>query len=558
MSFPRRSSQSNCIERAPIASRPQKLKRPESLIHWPVVTAAALAALSLVVAVVGVCLTLGPRNKPAGNSDQSVNSAAQLFALTSNNEAFGRIELTEDNREPPGPILDELALSSANAQILQQANDEPPLDEPPPAANLPIIETVEILAKPEEPVKERVLRIKHRDKACADDLAKQLLLTPVVRLDLDNTQEISSRVISAARRTKDSFPHPAPLPLMERPDLSGLPIRMGIDCHLGKEAAENLDVLSQKLRNHLSSAQRQKSLPDDTRINVDFLRSALQDDKKTRKGEWEQPEAIPTLVQMLMPEDRAIRMLLVELLAKSACRQATQALTQRALFDLSADVREAAIAELKNRPAEDYCDQLIAGFRYPWPPAADHAAEALIALDGLSSIPQLIALLDMVDPVAPRIEKSKTENKIVVKELVRVNHLSNCLMCHAPSFSSQDLVRGNVPVVGQSIDAITGGYGGATKGTFVRADITYLKQDFSVQQPVAKHGPWPANQRFDYMVRTRPATLNDVSTTVKKAKDYPQREAVLFALRELTGEDLGKESSKWRQLLLHNNWVGKK
>jgi hypothetical protein len=168
-------------------------------------------------------------------------------------------------------------------------------------------------------------------------------------------------VVAAARRTKDDFPHPAPQPLLEREDLTGLPIRMGVDCHLGKEAAESLNVLSQKLRNHLTNARRQNQ--SDTRINADFLRAVLQEDNKVRKGEWEQLEAIPTLVQMLMPEDRPVRMLLVELLTKSSCRQATLALAQRALFDLSPEVREAAIEALKDRPAEDYRAQLLAGFR---------------------------------------------------------------------------------------------------------------------------------------------------------------------------------------------------
>jgi hypothetical protein len=421
--------------------------------------------------------------------------------------------------------------------------------EVPPLNEAPIVSIDEKSAKPQEPVKPRaVLPIKRRDKAFADDLAKQLLMTPIVSLDKDNNQAISGRVVAAARRTKDDFPHPAPEPLMERADLSGLPIRMGVDCHLGKEAAENLNVLSQKLRNHLSNARRQNQ--SDTRINADFLRAALQNDDRVRKGEWEQLEAIPTLVQMLMPEDRAVRMLLVELLAKSSCRQATVALAQRALFDLSPEVREAAISALKDRPAEDYRDQLLAGFRYPWAPVADHAAEALVALDDRDSVLQLVPLLDKPDPAAPVYEKGKSQNKIVVNEMVRVSHLANCLMCHAPSFSTDNLVRGHVPVLGQPLDPVTGGYGGGSPGTFVRADITYLKQDFSVQQPVAKHGAWPANQRFDYMVRTRPATFDEIIEGVKKSEDYPQREAVLFALRELTGGDLGNESSKWWQLLL--------
>jgi HEAT repeat protein len=478
----------------------------------------------LITVVVVICLTHGPRANPSN-------------AKLSNKKA----EFLQPVHQP--------LLSTADIEPVQTFADELILAELPPPAQVMLPEIEEPMAKPETPTKTRaLLLIKRRDKSLAEDLAKQLLTTPVISLDKDNNQAISGRVVAAARRTKDDFPHPAPQPLLEREDLTGLPIRMGVDCHLGKEATESLNVLSQKLRNHLANARRQ-DLPD-TRINADFLRTALQEDHKVRKGEWEQLEAIPTLVQMLMPEDRPVRMLLVELLAKSSCRQATLALAQRALFDLSPEVREAAIAALKERPAEDYRAQLLAGFRYPWPPVADHAAEALVALDDQGSVPALVPLLDNPDPAAPIAQKGKTQGKFVVNEMVRISHLANCLMCHAPSFSSDDLVRGHVPVLGQSIDATRGGYGGGSTGAFVRADITYLKQDFSVQQPVAKHAAWPANQRFDYMVRTRPATFDEILEGVKKSEDYPQREAVLFALRELTGDNQGNESMKWWQSLM--------
>ena len=42
-------------------------------------------------------------------------------------------------------------------------------------------------------------------------------------------------------------------------------------------------------------------------------------------------------------------------------------------------------------------------------------------------------------------------------------------------------------------------------GIFVRADVTYLRQDFSVMQSVENPGKWPALQRFDFLVRIRPA-----------------------------------------------------
>jgi len=34
-----------------------------------------------------------------------------------------------------------------------------------------------------------------------------------------------------------------------------------------------------------------------------------------------------------------------------------------------------------------------------------------------------------------------------------------------------------------------------------------------------------------------------------KKTSYPQRESVLFALRELTGKDAGKESRGWREMV---------
>jgi hypothetical protein len=36
---------------------------------------------------------------------------------------------------------------------------------------------------------------------------------------------------------------------------------------------------------------------------------------------------------------------------------------------------------------------------------------------------------------------------------VRINHLGNCLLCHSPSTSRADLVRGAVPTPGQPLPA---------------------------------------------------------------------------------------------------------
>jgi hypothetical protein len=234
-----------------------------------------------------------------------------------------------------------------------------------------------------------------------------------------------------------------------------------------------------------------------------------------------------------------VRKKLVELMAQWDDPQATILLAQRAIFDLSPDVRAAAVAALRNRPAKEYHRVLMDGLRYPWPPVADHAAEALMALRDREAVNELIGLLDRPDPRRP-IQEDK---KAVVEELVAVNHLRNCLLCHAPSFEKSDPARGVVPVPGQSL-APRYYESDDPQTIFARADITYLKQDFSVFQPVDNADPWPKEQRFDYLVRRREAKAEDFAK-VKESATYPQREAVLAALRGLTGEDRGTSSTQW-------------
>src|SRR5205814_3082818 len=105
--------------------------------------------------------------------------------------------------------------------------------------------------------------------------------------------------------------------------------------------------------------------------------------------------------QMLMAEDKPIRLVLIDYLAHNPGREATIALAQRALFDLSFHVREAAVEALRWRPRDDFRNVLIDGFRYPWTPVADHAAEALIAVNDRAAAPALEQLLLEPDPRTP-------------------------------------------------------------------------------------------------------------------------------------------------------------
>jgi hypothetical protein len=197
---------------------------------------------------------------------------------------------------------------------------------------------------------------------------------------------------------------------------------------------------------------------------------------------------------------------------------------------------------LQTRNADNVRLVLLAGPRYPWAPVADHAAEALVALGDQTAIPQLEELAKQPDPRAVFGGTTKPTVQSV-RELVRVNHLSNCFLCHAPATVKTKLVLGRVPVAGKPLPQ-TPYYGSESPpalivGNFVRADVTYLKQDFSVPQPVLKSGAWPVEQRHDYVVRTRKPTRAEQAAFEANPYEYPQKEAVLFALRELRREKDG-------------------
>jgi hypothetical protein len=450
-------------------------------------------------------------------------------------------------------------------------------------------------------------RFRRRDLLSADELSRQLLAAP--EIDIDAQAGTSSRLVDAARMGSSKQTPPILGPLLARADLHGLPVAMGADCQLGKESSDNLQVLSRKLRFQMSLCVPQGGL--DPRLDAAVLRERLvlghadavagtQAQKKAvlaARGavaagfecsaeDWRQEEAIPALVQMLQAEDRPVRLLLVELLGAIKGRCASAALAGRALFDLSPEVREAAVRALADRPRDEYRGQLLAAFRYPWAPAADHAAEALVALDDRASVRRLTALLSEPDPSAPASSdfhyfdpalirktprtkgalpdsavvldagrdgdrrtrlladpddvaspvKAPPDGVVVVREVVRVNHLRNCLLCHAAATAATDPVRGLVPSQGQPLPPpFTTPYYEGQSGTFVRADVTYLRQDFSVPQPVEKADNWPAHQRYDYLVRTRYATRQELFRPA--AETYPQREAVRWALQQFGVKD---------------------
>jgi hypothetical protein len=510
----------------------------------------------------------------------AILTLGMTFAITSR-RSTPTVTKAEPEPQAKAPVLAELSAPPALPAPVEAAPAPEVAEEP--AAPMPPVtrpeeqekeiaepaptekeEPAEATAEPVGPPPRPPLVIKRRCFRSDEELRRELILMPEMNLEM--IPKVSRRALAEGRRLSHE----------EKLDFGGLPIRIDVDCQLPKKYAENLHTLARKLRAYMAVASQQDSI--DIRINPAVLRkylvegesvqgqyddatsravnlSGVNPGEELRDGVWRQKEAVPTLTQMLVPEGRLVRRLLVDLLARIPDSRATAALAQRALYDFAPDVRAAALEALRDRRREDFEPVLLAGLRYPWPPVADHAAEALVALENKKVVPRLVALLREPDPGGVFVD---SRGRPSVRGLVRISHLANCQLCHASSSDVADQVRGRIPSPSRPLPPLTKYYShdvvfgmDVAFGNFVRADVTYLYQDFSVPQPVDKPGPWPTSQRYDYVVRIRPATREEQREFKRDGPRirYPQRESVLFALRELTGQDVGKASRDWEKLI---------
>jgi hypothetical protein len=234
-------------------------------------------------------------------------------------------------------------------------------------------------------------------------------------------------------------------------------------------------------------------------------------------------------MQMLQVEEEPVRLLLVKELAKVPHRATTRALVQRAVFDVSPAVRREACDGLCKRNPDEYMPIFCEALRYPWVPAAEHASEAICKLRPAGAEEYLHDCLDKGDPGAPF--PHPRSKKPVVVELVRINHLRNCALCHVPSVDKSDPARGFMPVAGEPFPRLYYASQELT-GNFVRADVTLLHQHFSVNLKVPSDGIWPTTQRFDFVTRLRPATTAEIEEGPRT--DFPQLVAMHRALKSVT------------------------
>jgi hypothetical protein len=379
-------------------------------------------------------------------------------------------------------------------------------------------------------------------------------------------QEISRlarEIIAANTKEHDGFIRGL---RQKRSDLAGLPFRMGKDCQTSAEQAQLLARSAAAIRTSLGLVLRPQPSASATLPYSDAAPEAFWIVLgQVRSGNGYDVEQLgimpmlPVLLQILGPEQPGFRLGLIARYRDMPQAAVTASLTRLSLYDPDVHVRNKAMQALYDRPSRGTTELFLEALRYPWAPVAQRAADALVTLGRQDLVRRLVDALDGPDPAAPFETVVDGKKVWAVRELVKVNHHKNCLLCHAPTASrerTRDVPFGAVPTPGEDLPPplSTAYYSRGDSVAVARADVTYLRQDFSILAPVNEAGPWPKLQRFDYLVRTRVLTDAELRTVLQQraggpASVSPQRLAVLSALRALTRTDAGHTTAAWQRAL---------
>ncbi len=363
--------------------------------------------------------------------------------------------------------------------------------------------------------------------------------------------------------------------LENRPDLAGLPFAMGDACRLQKserpDFKKEMDLMRGRLNDSVETGGVQRFWRDDDEHVKERLKEKTSADRERFRV---------AAFKQILGQNQAELVPRLAALSKSAQKEATQALAQMAVFATDGEVRQAAVAALQKLPADPTTAVLLKGLRYPWPSVAQNSADAVVQLKRSDLVLELIKMLEEPDPRAPVMGADKKAP--VVRELVRINHQRNCLLCHPPGNTPDvlrlkssdanwskaedgvqstflegspdfdpDVLVAPVPTPGAPIVPSVY-YSRGVPDIVVRADATYLRQDFSMLLKVADADPWPEMQRFDFLIRTRVLTDSEAATYRKAfggTGPSPYRQTALSALRRLTGKDAGASAEQWRSAL---------
>lgn len=385
---------------------------------------------------------------------------------------------------------------------------------------------------------------------------------------LKQTAHIIARINHLNKQRTDYFLDQL---LARRADLAGLPFVKGEACRQTDErrpaftrAVNNVrSALQQSQFAHMNRHMNQGQSPNDVfwqNYRAEVAEQAHlkgEEPAKSAQASVTAPASLAALMQMLAAETD-LHPGLVQRLKDAKEPETITALTRLALFSLEEDIRKSALAALQNRTTKEVDEALLDGFRYPWPQVAQRASQAVVSLKRTNLVPRLVDLLDQPDPREPVMQDNDGQQVQVVREMVRLNHHQNCLMCHAPADAqgrAPDAATGAVPLPGQPLPSLSEGYDLSSPDILVRADVTYLRPDFSVMQPVPGSEPWPRMQRFDFLVRTREVNEREREQwrqiLAKRPADYvsPYQTAIASALRELTGHNAPPNAAAWRRIL---------
>ena len=352
-----------------------------------------------------------------------------------------------------------------------------------------------------------------------------------------------------------------------RPDLAGLPFIVGKEAEMNPTLCKHFFEASRALSDFANPSARGSTLgigsgfpaPQPvsliSRKSVSMFESDRSQfsDRPVVKSKDEFIAGALLAKQRLAPLNAEGRMALTQILQATPLAEVNVLLAQIAIFAPEPDIREAAIQSLKVRRDEDYGRVFVEALDYPLPSVANNAADAIIKLELRSLLPKIAAALDDLDGQVPH----KTDKGLEVREVVKINHSRNCMLCHSPAEAKFKELQNSIsltapvpnPLRPLPAPAPTSYYGSTEPERAIRFDVTYLRPDFSLTLPAGSaYSQWPENQRFDFLVRTR-ILAADEAAAFEAARRFlprsPNREAALRVLRELTGQDAGSSSEAW-------------
>jgi len=368
---------------------------------------------------------------------------------------------------------------------------------------------------------------------------RELMLEAAPQLTKEEWASRKARTAAAAlhlnRKEQDGYLKAV---ISDRPDLVGLPFALGGACRTTGSVTKAFKEAAEAIRRGKAAAMLEEVPgPEVSEARERFYQTRL-----------------AVVAQVIPTEDSAYQRAMVLALASVPRSDATRALARLAVFATDKSTRTAAIEALAIRREGGWEDIVVAGLSYPWPAIADNAATAITALRRQDLSPHLKTMLDAPDPRSPKAEMVQGRKETVAYELVRVNHLRNCLLCHAPAERSRtpaETLVAEVPVPAMPLPDTSSGYGQSDSNLLVRIDVTYLRHDFSAMQSVSDWtaATWGAKQRFDFLVRRRVLTPDEASRLqARLGGDSPYRMAAARALRDLAAPEVesrnGSGSSK--------------